>query len=463
MILGLLGVQAALFSPSKYGILPEILPHEQLSSGNGLMEMWTSLAIIGGTVAGPIIVSITGGWAWLGGMLLAAISATGLIAALGIPRVPAARSDGGLADTFKLAWSAVRADRILRLAIMGQVIVWSIASLVPAPVQAYAMKTLGLPKWLSGFPLAAVGIGIGVGSLTAGRLSASKVEYGLVPLGALGLTLSTLAFALIGPGMAGTMLLMGLVGFSAGLVFVPLGALIQWRSPEDRRGAVIALGNMLVNVGMLAGSILAMVLAVGGLSARGTFLGASVVLAAATLWALWLAPDAALAVPADLAGGHALQASRAGSEQRARQWTRTPDSEPCFVRRRPFRDGHDRSADPVRRLCRVFQAAAPGPFPPHHGGDPDCRPWRPQDDSGSLSRGWPGTRQRRACLHLSGRPNHADRNDPAVPAWPGADRQGSRRADHSRPYRPGDVQRFQPHAEALVAGANTASRDRLVR
>ncbi|MGZ3432482.1 MAG: MFS transporter, partial [Isosphaeraceae bacterium] len=294
LILGLLGVQAALFSPSKYGILPEIVPHEKLSSGNGLMEMWTNLAIIGGTVAGGIIVYVTGARTWLGGMLLAAVSAMGLIAALGIPRVPAARSEGGLAETFKLAWSAVRADRILRLAILGQVIVWSIASLVPAPVLAYAMKTLELPEWMSGFPLAAVGIGIGAGSLAAGRLSASKVEYGLVPLGALGLTLSTLAFALIGPGLAGTILLMGLVGFSAGFVFVPLSALIQWRSPEDRRGAVIALGNMLVDVGMLAGSILAMVLAVGGFSARGTFLGASAVLAVATLWALWLAPDALL-------------------------------------------------------------------------------------------------------------------------------------------------------------------------
>ncbi|HWT84094.1 MAG TPA: MFS transporter, partial [Candidatus Methylomirabilis sp.] len=121
VILGLLGVQAALFSPSKYGILPEILPHEKLSSGNGLMEMWTNLAIIGGTVAGGIIVYFTGARAWLGGTLLAAVSVMGLIAALGIPRVPAARSEGGLAETFQLAWTAVRADRILRLAILGQV------------------------------------------------------------------------------------------------------------------------------------------------------------------------------------------------------------------------------------------------------------------------------------------------------------------------------------------------------
>ena len=177
---------------------------------------------------------------------------------------------------------------------MGQVIVWSIASLVPAPVLAYSMKTLHLANWMSGIPFAAIGIGIGVGSLAAGRLSAAKVEYGLVPLGAMGLTLSTLAFAVIGPGRVGTILLMGLMGFSAGLVFVPLAALIQWKSPEDRRGAVIAFGSMLVNVGMLLGSVVAMLLATGGLSARATFLGASVVLAAGTIWALWLAPDALL-------------------------------------------------------------------------------------------------------------------------------------------------------------------------
>ena len=132
------------------------------------------------------------------------------------------------------------------------------------------------------------------------------MEYGLVPLGALGLTLSTLAFALIGPGLEGSMLLMGLVGFSAGLVFVPLSALIQWRSPEDRRGAVIALGNMLVDVGMLAGSILAMVLAVGGFSAaRDVSRGLCGAGGGNAVGAL-AGSRCALAVPPDLAGEHAL-------------------------------------------------------------------------------------------------------------------------------------------------------------
>src|SRR3990170_4613585 len=58
VVLGLMGVHSAFFSPAKYGILPEILPHEQLSAGNGLLEMWTILAIISGTVAGGVLLDL---------------------------------------------------------------------------------------------------------------------------------------------------------------------------------------------------------------------------------------------------------------------------------------------------------------------------------------------------------------------------------------------------------------------
>ncbi len=293
-VLSVLGVQAALFSPAKYGILPEILPHERLSAGNGLLEMLSNLAIIAGIVAGGVIVRLTTGHAWAGALFLAVLSAVGFFAATFIPPVPVARGEGGLAATLRIAWNAVRADRILRLAIMGQVFVWTIASLVPPPIQAYSQVFLKLPEALVGLPLAALGIGVGIGCVLAGRLSASKVEYGLLPLGALGLTLSTLIFALIGPGVAGTLGLMALVGISSGLLFVPLNAMLQWRASDDGRGAVIALANVLSCGGMCVGTLAALALAHSGISARGTFFGASIVLAGGTLWALRLVPEAFL-------------------------------------------------------------------------------------------------------------------------------------------------------------------------
>lgn len=293
-VLMLLGLQAALFSPAKYGILPEILPHHRLSAGNGLLELWSNLAVIGGTVAGGVLVSLTSPHVWVAAAMLVALSGCGLVAALGVPRVPAARSEGALGETIAVAWKSIREDRVLRLAVQGQLLLWSVASLIPAPVLSYASKTLHLEAWQTGIPLAALGLGIGLGSVAAGRLSAANVEYGLLPLGALGLTLSTFAFGVFGPGVVGTILLMGVVGVFSGLLFVPLNALVQWRAPRDRRGAVIALVNALVFAGMLAGSLLAMVAAWREWSARETFLATSLILGGGFFWALSLVPDAFL-------------------------------------------------------------------------------------------------------------------------------------------------------------------------
>jgi acyl-[acyl-carrier-protein]-phospholipid O-acyltransferase/long-chain-fatty-acid--[acyl-carrier-protein] ligase len=293
-VLGLIGVQTAFFVPAKYGILPEILPHERLSAGNGLLEMTSNLAILAGIVGGGMILHEVGTHTWLGGVILAVLSAFGLWASLTIPPVKAARAEGGVGTTVRLAWESIRADRVLRLALIGQVFVWTIATLVPPVVLAYDASHLGLKEWQSGLPLAALGIGVGVGCVLAGKLSASKVEYGLLPLGAFGLTISALAFAAIGPGLYGTIIVMAFLGIFSGLLFVPLNALLQWRSPADRRGAVISMANLLVYGGMVLGTFLALVLARAGVSARGTFLAASIVLAGGFLWALSLVPDAFL-------------------------------------------------------------------------------------------------------------------------------------------------------------------------
>jgi acyl-[acyl-carrier-protein]-phospholipid O-acyltransferase/long-chain-fatty-acid--[acyl-carrier-protein] ligase len=293
-LLAVLGLQMAIFGPAKYGILPEILSHEQLSEGNGALEMISNLALLGGMVAGPAILKLVGQTTWASGMILAVLSTLGLLAALKIPRVKAARAEGGMITTARLAFESIAGDRVLRLALLGQILVWAIATLVPPPIYAYDTKHLQLPYWYANLPLAALAIGVGAGSLLAGKLSAAKVEYGLLPLGALGLSLTTLAFAAAGPGLFGTVVVMSLLGIFSGLLFVPLNALLQWRSPRDRCGAIIAVSNLLVYAGMLAGSMIALVLGWLSIGARGTFFGASIILAAGFLWVLSLVPEAFL-------------------------------------------------------------------------------------------------------------------------------------------------------------------------
>ena len=145
IVLAGMAVQSAIFSPAKYGILPELLPHERLAVGNGQLELWTFLAIIGGTGVGGALLQLSGASPWLGGLVLLLFSVVGFAASFLIPAVPRAREEGGVGATLHGAWRAVQADRVLRLGISGNVAYWTIASLVGQDVLVYAKVVLGCP------------------------------------------------------------------------------------------------------------------------------------------------------------------------------------------------------------------------------------------------------------------------------------------------------------------------------
>ncbi|MBQ42204.1 MAG: acyl-[ACP]--phospholipid O-acyltransferase [Gemmatimonadetes bacterium] len=297
-VLGFMGLQSSFFGPAKYGILPEILPHERLSAGNGLLESWTFLAIIGGTALGGFLLDWAedfggGNYLWFAPLTLALLSVIGLVAARGVPHVPVARAEGGLARTVSTAWQAMRVDRVLRLTVYGSCFYWSVASLVGTIILVYGRLELGLEH--PGILLALFGLGVGAGSLLAGKLSANKVEYGLIPLGAIGLALFMLVLGMLPPTLIATLPLLVLLGVSSGFIVVPLNALLQWRSPPDRRGAVIALSRVLVFSGMAAGTLAGPAMATAlDLPTRGTLLGCALITAGGTIWALKILPDAFL-------------------------------------------------------------------------------------------------------------------------------------------------------------------------
>ena len=294
VVLGAMGIQSAFFSPAKYGILPELLSYEQLSMGNGLLKMWTFLAIIAGTTAGGLFLGLSSASPWLAGLMLTLLSGVGFVAAWTIPHVPPSRSEGGVGATLSMAWSAVRADRLLQIAIGINILFWTIASLFGQDMLIYAKSRLALSDELSGLPLAVLGIGIGVGAVLAGRLSASKIEIGLIPPGCIGLTIGLLALGLIPPSLTGALTMMALLGVASGLINVPINALIQWRTPADRRGAVIALGNTFMFGGILLGSLGAGVLSQLGLSAGNIFLACAAMSLIGTVLIVRLLPDSLL-------------------------------------------------------------------------------------------------------------------------------------------------------------------------
>jgi acyl-[acyl-carrier-protein]-phospholipid O-acyltransferase / long-chain-fatty-acid--[acyl-carrier-protein] ligase len=294
IVLAGMGVHSALFSPAKYGILAELLPHEQLAAGNGRLEMWTFFAILSGTAAPGILMSLTGEAVWVAPLLLTVLALVGFGAAWTIPPVPPARAEGGLVNTLQGAWAALARDRMLRLAISGAVFFWTIASLFAQNILVYAKAVLLVSDWQSGLPLMLLSIGIGLGARWVGRLSEARVEYGLIPLGAAGVAVMLAVLGLVAPGLSATLTLMVMLGASSALIFVPLNALIQWRAPHDRRGSVIAFENTCVFTGILLGSLGAGALATAGVSTTGIFTSTAVLTVIGTAWALWLLPEALL-------------------------------------------------------------------------------------------------------------------------------------------------------------------------
>jgi len=286
-----MGAHSALFAPSKYGILPELIPHERLAAGNGLLEVWTFAAILAGTAAGGFLLQSAGDQVWMAPLALAALSVVGLIAAFAVPHVAPARTTGGVISTIRVAWSAIQSEHLLRLAIPGEIFFWTIASLFAQNILVYAKAVLHLSDAMSGLPLTLLSVGIGVGAILVGRLSKNRIEYGLVPLGAMG---ASIALSLLGgltPQLVGTFLILGLLGVCCSFIFVPLNAILQWRSPPDRRGAVISFSNTCVFTGILLGSLAGGSLANIGFSTSSIFLVTAGVTIVGTMWALRLMPD----------------------------------------------------------------------------------------------------------------------------------------------------------------------------
>lgn len=294
--LTLVASQAALFGPSKYGLLPELLPEKTLSWGNGVIELGTFLAIILGTVAG----------AWMGehfsahqidaGYVLLGLSAIGFLTSLAIDKVPAAAPQ----KPFRLniagdLWTQIgkmRSDRALFMAVLGNTYFWFLGSLLFATIVIYGPDVLHVGQTRTGYLNATLAIGIGIGSMVAGWVSENKIEYGLIPLGSIGMTCTGFVLGIWPHGMAASAALLGLLGFWAGFFAVPVNALIQHKPAEQDKGGIIAAANLLSFVGIAISSGVYFVFTEYiHLDPRGVIVAASCITAASTAYVLYLLPE----------------------------------------------------------------------------------------------------------------------------------------------------------------------------
>jgi acyl-[acyl-carrier-protein]-phospholipid O-acyltransferase/long-chain-fatty-acid--[acyl-carrier-protein] ligase len=295
----LMGTHSAIFGPSKYGSLPELLPERKLSWGNGILELGTNMAIILGIAAAAVMSEQFRGRQWLSAVMLIALAVLGFFSCLGITKIPAAAPRKKIQPNFPAEiWRQVRAmrgDRPLWLALCGNTYFSFLGMLLLLNLFFYGSETLHVTEIHIGFLSIALALGIGLGSVMAGYLSGGKIEYGLVPLGAFGLSIFSALLARPSATLGQSFVLLALLGFAGGFFIVPVCALLQHRPTRENKGQVQATANWFSFVGVFAASgahwLLAQKLA---LSPRGIFLVGGVLTLLGAIYVLWLLPDALL-------------------------------------------------------------------------------------------------------------------------------------------------------------------------
>jgi 1-acyl-sn-glycerol-3-phosphate acyltransferase len=278
------GVQSTLFGPVKYSIMPAVLKPEELTGGNGLVEMGTSISILFGMIFGGLIFQLAGSHGPVtAATAVVALAILGNLVSRAIPRAEAGAPDlkinwNPIPESVAI-WKLTRKQPAVRNAILGVSWFWFIGTVLTAQLPTYADLHLGAAATSSSvylLALALFSIGTGVGSLLCERLSGRTVEIGLVPLGAFGMSafMLDLYFARSGAApidgltaagflqAAGSWrIVMDLVGIglSSGFFVVPLFALMQSRTPKQEMSRVIAGMNIQNAVFIVSAAVIGIV------------------------------------------------------------------------------------------------------------------------------------------------------------------------------------------------------------
>ena len=274
-VLALLSTQSAFFSPSKYGSIPDLVPHDKLATANGLIAMSTMIAVIAGTVIGSQIGMLTtvltetkeaivgtGGtvrpWLWMGTLLGVAI--VGFISSLFITRLDAVDPKARFPWNFPLQTCrdirTLFSYRSLCIAALASAFFWGLAAIAQQNIDIYSKYILHVSDDFKSYLIAILSLGIGFGSIFAGLVSRRRIELGLVPIGAFGIAICAIILSftpvstaigssasMLSHGFLFAVVFMTLLGFFAGMYDIPMASYIQESSPKEIRGRILAAVN----------------------------------------------------------------------------------------------------------------------------------------------------------------------------------------------------------------------------
>lgn len=283
----IVGIGACVYSPGKYGVLPEIVPRERLVKANGLIELLTLVAILTGFVGGASMVDrlpLGACYAVLAGLYLASLALN--LSMAPTPGHPEVRLNQSIDEFFRNFGELLESPRLVRV-LCGTGLLWFTGAVIKMNFQPWGLGVLHLA---SNEQIAALGVwlslGIMGGAMLAGQLHRVGDLRGTRPYGwALAASIGVLGLAgqLLGAdvihGRLVIDLLLVLTGGWAGLFLIPLNAALQSECHPDRLGKTIATQNFIDNLVMVGAGALVFVANRAGKDASAIFLGLALLVA----------------------------------------------------------------------------------------------------------------------------------------------------------------------------------------
>ena len=284
----LAGIDATLFGPSKYSILPDHLEREELIIGNGLIEAGTFLAILFGMIMGGNLLYYSGGDTGSTSFALMAVTLLGFVSSLFIPATEPAsgkvKITKNLIKETKDSISYAKKDTDIYLAILGISWFWLVGGVLMSELPNLTKDVFFSENSVFTLLMSIFSIGTGLGSILCNRILKGQIDTQYVPVSMLLLTifLFVLYFATgyfdertkltgvhyflshpQGLIVSASILMLSIAG---GLYIVPLYALLQVRSKRSHRSRIIASNNIINAIFVVCGSVLAVILINIGLS-----------------------------------------------------------------------------------------------------------------------------------------------------------------------------------------------------
>lgn len=294
----LLAAQSAFYSPAKFAYLKSLFGAENLARANGIAQAVAIVAILAGTLVfsiafealldsasspGPILVQVSGlGWLLVAGALMELAC---------LYRLPAMDTVQPQANSQpKPPMRELVARPLVARTILGISLFWGIGQVVLAIFPAFVESRTGIHNAaLIQASLSMSGIGIAVGAVLAGRLSADRIETGLIPVGALVICLS-LGLMPLAQTLTSIAFLNFTLGIGGGLFLISLNALLQFHSPGKELGSVISVRNFFSNICMAGFLVATMLLSQIGLGETGLLILLAVVALIGTSYTVKLLP-----------------------------------------------------------------------------------------------------------------------------------------------------------------------------